>query len=83
MKRIKKKLPHRIDYPLNIIVRKLRIYVDRRAMIKGTNIIYSLYDFRTKIAKRMTLELPEILHIFHELNPRPTDDWYKEHGYVL
>ena len=70
MKHIKKKLPFRVAYPMSTVLKKLRIYVDRRAMIKGTNIQYSYYDFNTKKATRKVLELPAILKIFHELNPR-------------
>ena len=56
-------------WPMNVMFKKIKTYIDRRARIKGDEIHYSLYDFRTKQATKKVMDLSECTRVFNELYP--------------
>ena len=56
-------------WPMNVLLKKIKAYIDRRARVKGEEIHYSLYDYRTRKATKKVMGLGECTRVFNELYP--------------
>lgn len=56
-------------WPMNVMFKEIKKYIDRRARVKGEDIHYSFYDYRTGKATKMIMGLDECIRVFNELYP--------------